>query len=101
MKIQSNRDGSKWINFTKALLLWKVPQTSKVKFVFWKASGVKKIYGLRNCRFRVYRYDKSKAPTFKNLRFLIRCPIFYWHKTNGGWKFGLPNLYLWWHIARC
>ena len=36
----------------------------------------------------------------KNLRCFVRIPFLYWHKTNGGWEFGLPNLYLWWHEAR-
>lgn len=100
MKIKSNRDGSKWIEITKALFLWRVPKGRRVRFIFWKSNGLKKLYGMRNCRFNIYRYASHESMSIKNLRVLIRLPFFYWEKHNSGWEFGLPNLYLWWHQAR-
>lgn len=38
--------------------------------------------------------------SIRNLRVFIRLPFFYWEKHNCGWEIGLPNFYLWWHIAR-
>ena len=99
MKLKSNRDGSKWIEITKALLLWSTYPEARIKFIFWKAPGIKKLYGLRNCRFKIWMCQ-GKMWRIKNLRVFIRLPFFYWYKHNCGWEFGLPNLYLWWHVAR-
>lgn len=93
--VKSNSDGSKWINITNALLLFK--PYNKTKTILWKAP-----WGLKLCnlRFDFSRYDNNKPWSIKNLRCLVRLPFLYWEKTNGGWEFGLPNLYLWWHKAR-
>lgn len=93
--IKSNSDGSKWIEITKALLLF-MPY-SKTRFWYPKL-GIKQWFGLKlmsNCRFKIY-WNKQ----WKYFHWLIRLPGFYWEKTNGGWEFGLNNCYLWWHKAR-
>lgn len=100
MKIQTNSDGSKWIEITKATFLWRVPKQRRIQFIFWKAPKLKKFYGLRNCRFHFYKGVTHKPMSIKNLRVFIRLPFLYWEKNNCGWEFGLPNFYLWWHEAR-
>lgn len=100
MRINSNRDNAKWINITKALLLWRVPKQNRTRFIFWKADGLKKFYGFLNCKFSIYKGADYKPWSVNNLRVFIRLPFFYWEKHNCGWEFGLPNLYLWWHEAR-
>lgn len=95
MKIKSNSDGSKWIEITDTLLLFK--PYSKTKVIHWELPGKHKF---TNVRFKFYKYDTNKPMSVKNLRCFVRIPFLYWHKTNGGWEFGLPNLYLWWHEAR-
>lgn len=99
MKVKSNYNGSKWIEITNVLLLWRTYPAARTKFIFWKAPGLKKFYGYKNLRFRIWSYS-SKKLSLRNLRVLIKLPFFYWHKHNCGWEFGLPNLYLWWHEAR-
>lgn len=99
MKVKSNSNGSKWIEITKALLLWRTYPEARTKFIFWKAPGLKKFYGYKNFRFRIWSYSNEKL-SLKNLRAFIRLPFFYWYKHNCGWEFGLPNLYLWWHETR-
>lgn len=100
MKIKTSRDGAKWIEVTRALLLWKEPKGRGTKFVFWKAPGLKKFYGLVNCRFSIWLYAKHEGFSFKNLRWFIRLPFFYWEKDNSGWIFGSNSIHLWWHEAR-
>ncbi|MFL0245519.1 hypothetical protein [Candidatus Clostridium stratigraminis] len=100
MIINTNRDGSKWVNVTKALLLFKPYKESRIHFIFWKAPKLSKFYGLKNCRFNIHKGASHKPMSIKNLRVYIRLPFFYWDKHNCGWEFGLPNLYLWWHEAR-
>lgn len=95
MKINTNRDNAKWAYLTRKLLLWRVPKQSRIKFIFWKAPKLKKFYGFKNCRFCIYKCATHKPMSIKNLRVFIRLPFFYWEKHNCGWKFGLPNLYLW------
>ncbi len=93
LKVISNRDGAKWVEITKALLLFKPYDKTR----FWRPSlGIKRAFGLRlmcNCRFMFF-----KGSTRTN--WLIRLPFLYWEKTNMDWKFGTTGLYLWWHIAR-
>ena len=43
MKVKSNSDGSKWIEITKALLLWRTYPEARTKFIFWKASRTKEV----------------------------------------------------------
>jgi len=100
MDIKSNRDGSKWIEITKALFLWRTHPKARSQFIAWKAPGIKKLYALQNCRFRIHKGANFEPWSIKNLRVFIRLPFFYWDKHNSGWEFGLPNLYLWWHVAR-
>ena len=95
MNIKSNSDGSKWISITNALLLFKPYEKTRV--INWNAPWK---YKFCNFRFNFHRYDTNKPMSMKNLRCFVRLPFLYWHKTNGGWEFGLPNLYLWWHRAR-
>lgn len=95
MKIKSNSDGSKWIELTKTLLLFKPYNRTQV--ICWKAPLK---YKFCNFRFKFSKYDSHKPLSMNNLRCFVRLPFLYWHKTNGGWKFGLPNLYLWWHESR-
>jgi hypothetical protein len=76
MKIQSNHEGAKWINITKALLLFKPSRKVKAD---WKIRLFKG-YGHTN--------------------WIIRLPFLYSERTNCGWTFGLMNFYLWWHEAR-
>ena len=97
---QTNCDNAKWIKITKALLFWITPKQNRTKFIFWKSPGLKKFYGYRNIRFRIWKHDDNKRMSIKNLRLFIRLPFLYWHKHNCGWEFGLPNHYLWWHEAR-
>lgn len=95
MKIKNNREGSKWIEITKALLLFRPNKKGKVRFWAPKA-GIKEAFGLKmlsNCRFHIQR-------GYKKWIWIIRFPCFYWERSNAGWKIGLPNLYLWWHTAR-
>lgn len=99
IKIKSNSDGSKWLEITKVLLLWRTSKKFRTRFIFWKAPGLKKLYGYKNFRFRIWSYSDSSW-SIKNLRVYIVLPFFYWQKHNSGWEFGLPNLYLWWHEAR-
>lgn len=95
MKIKSNSDGSKWIEITKALLLFK-PHT---KARFWNPkSGIKNYFGLKmitNCRFNIYPNKQ-----WQYFHWLIRLPFLHWEKYNSGWEFGLNGCYLWWHEAR-
>lgn len=100
MNIKTNSDGSKWIEITKVLFLWRVAEQNRIKFIFWNLPRLKKFYGLTNCRFRFWKYANHKPLSIKNLRVFIRLPFFYWDKHNCGWEFGLPNFYLWWHEAR-
>jgi hypothetical protein len=98
--IKTNRDNSKWIEITKALLLFRPYKRARVHFIFWKSKGLTKFYGFKNCRFSIWKYANYKPMNIKNLRVFIRLPFFYWNKDNSGWEFGLPNFYLWWHEAR-
>ncbi|MDU5776213.1 MAG: hypothetical protein E6Z74_09840 [Clostridium perfringens] len=98
--LKTNHDGAKWIEITKALLFWIRPKRNKTRFIFWKAPGLKKFYGYKNFRFKIWKYDDKKRMSINNLRVFIRLPFIYWDKHNCGWEFGLPNYYLWWHQAR-
>jgi hypothetical protein len=100
IKIKTNRDNAKWIEITKVLLFWIRPKQYRTKFIFWKAPGIKKFYGFENCRFRIFKGVSYQPMSIENLRVFIRLPFFYWDKHNCGWEFGLPNYYLWWHVAR-
>lgn len=99
MKIRSNRDGSKWLEITDALLLFK--PYDKTKIIHWRADWKHKFC---NIRFDIHKYGGNNNNwnkwNFKNLRCYIRLPMFYWEKHNNGWMFGTNNLYLWWHRAR-
>ena len=97
--VKTNSDKAKWIEITKVLLFWITPKHNRTKFIFWKAPGLKKFYGFKNCRFRIFK-GSNEPISIKNLRVFIRLPFFYWNKHNCGWEFGLPNHYLWWHEAR-
>ncbi|MDZ5016636.1 hypothetical protein GNF72_15645, partial [Clostridium perfringens] len=72
MKIKSNRDGSKWIEITKTLLLWRTRPEARIKFIAWKAPGIKKIYALKNFRFNIHKGANYKPWSIKNLRVFIR-----------------------------
>ena len=74
MKIKSNRDGSKWIEITKALLLFK--PYSKVKFYFKEAPRFKGLYGYKNCRFKIHFANFKNKGLISNLRVFIRLPFF-------------------------
>ena len=93
LKIESNRDGSRWITIRKNLLLF-IPY-KRTKFFFPKAPRFKKFYGFVNCRFRIWKGNNFERLNIKNLRVFIRLPFFYWDKHNCGWEFGLPGIYLW------
>lgn len=75
-------------NFSKKVCI--IKQIDKVRFYFPEAGLIKGLKGLVNLRFKVYPHRE-----FKYFHWLIRTPIFYWDKDNGGHKIGLPNLYLW------
>ena len=95
MKIETNKEGTKWIEVTKALLLFRPNKECRVQFWAPRA-GIKRAFGLRlmsNCRFSIRR-------GYSKLIWEIRFPFLYWKRSNVDWKFGLPNLYLWWHVAR-
>lgn len=94
MKMQVNSDGSKYLKITKNLLIFRPYTKGRVHFIFAKAKGFKKLYGLINCRFNINKGANYKPLNVKNLRALIRLPFFYWEKNNFDWCFGLPNLYL-------
>ncbi len=100
VNIKSNSDGSKWIQITKTLFLWRTYPRARIKFICWKVPGLKKFYGLKNCRFCIHKGYSYKPMSLKNLRVFIRLPFFYWDKSNNGWELGLPNLFLWWRVAR-
>lgn len=94
-KLESNREGTKWIEVTKALLLFRPNKKCRVQFWAPRA-GIKRAFGLRllsNCRLNIRRGHKKWI-------WDIRLPFFYWERSNAGCKLGLPNLYLWWHVAR-
>lgn len=95
MKIKSNSDGSKWLEIKKNLLLFKPYNRTQV--ICWKAKGKLKFC---NFRFKIYKFRKEERMSPRNLRCFIRLPFFYWHKHNGGWEIGLPNLYLWYIDSR-
>lgn len=95
MKIKSNSDGSKWIDITRALILFK--PNPKIKIVCWRAKGKLKFC---NFRFSIHKYKNEEKFSMENMRCYIRLPFFYYEKSNGGWKFGTNNLYLWCHDAR-
>ncbi|MDV3426650.1 MAG: hypothetical protein LIR50_05605 [Bacillota bacterium] len=99
IKFETNRDNAKWIGITKTLLFWIEPKQQRVQFMFWKAPGLKKFYGFKNCKFKIFK-GSNEPISINNLRILIRLPFFYWYKHNCGWEFGLSNYYLWWHKAR-
>jgi hypothetical protein len=93
MKIDSNSDGSSWIQITKSILLFRT--YSEVRFWAPKA-GIKHWFGLRmmcNCRFRIFK-------GYKQINWQIRLPFFYWERDNNSWCFGTNKIYLWWHVAR-
>lgn len=93
MKIEKNRDGSKWITIKKNFILF-IPYR-RTQFFFPKAPGFTKFYGLQNCRFSIWKYDDNKRWSIKNLRTYIRLPFLFWEKHNCGWRFGLTGIYLW------
>ena len=67
--------------FTKKLVV--IKNKDKIKFRF-------KGHGFANFRFIIH-----PCRNFQYFHWLIRTPIFYWEKNNGGFEIGLPNLYLW------
>ena len=97
---QTTRDGAKWISITPALLFWIVPKGHRCKFIIKSDNWRYRLYGLCNCRFRIWMYQSHKPWSTKNLRVFIRLPFFYWEKSNGGWEFGNNTFYLWWHEMR-
>ena len=95
LKIRSNNNGTKWIEITNALLLFRPYREGRIPFWAPKA-GIKNFFGLKlmcNCRFNI-RKGHNK------IVWAIRLPFFLWERTNVDWTFGLPNCYLWWHVAR-
>lgn len=93
MKIITNRDGAKWIELRKNLVL--IKDRRRQIFFFPKAPGLKKFYGLKNCRFKIGKGNNFEGLNIKNLRIFIKLPFLYWDKHNNGWRFGLPRIYLW------
>lgn len=68
-----------------------IKKLDKIKFWFPKEHRPPETKcGLVNIKFIVHPHKQ-----FKYFHWLIRLPFFYWEKNNGGFKIGLPNLYLW------
>jgi hypothetical protein len=68
-----------------------VRELEKVQFWFptaYRPKGAKN--GFVNVRFYVRPHKQ-----FRYFHWFIRLPFLYWEKGNGGFKFGLPSLYLW------
>lgn len=77
-------------NITDNVLLVTRKGDTKIRFYFPEAGKIKGLKGLINMRFRIKPHI-----IFKYFYWIIRLPFFYWERSITGYKFGIPNLYIW------
>lgn len=83
-------DGHTAYSFKRGKFVLMQYTKDKVRFYFPKAGIVNGLKGLKNIKFRIKPHRE-----FRYWHWTFRLPFFYWNKDNGGFKIGLPNLYLW------
>ncbi len=83
-------EGHNAYEINKRLVVIKKKGKNKIKFFFPDAiKHVGLLKSIVNFKFYI-----SPHKELRYWHWLIRLPLFYWSKSNGGFEIGFPNLYL-------